>query len=129
MKTFNCLTCGETGIWRHQTVNKYCSLTCQQRYQYLQYIKEWKEGNVDGRKGKLQTSNHIKRYVLEKYNHKCAECNINNWNGKSIVLELDHVNGQSTDNREENLRVLCPNCHSQTHTYKAKNKGNGRKER
>lgn len=44
------------------------------------------------------------------------------WNGKKITLDLDHINGDNTDNRIENLRFLCPNCHSQTETYKGLNK-------
>ena len=43
------------------------------------------------------------------------------WNGKPIVLDLDHINGDNTDNRLVNLRFLCPNCHSQTSTYKGAN--------
>jgi hypothetical protein len=47
----------------------------------------------------------------------CALCGISVWTGKSLVLHLDHINGVPTDNRLENLRVLCPNCHSLTDTY------------
>jgi len=42
------------------------------------------------------------------------------WNGKPITLELDHINGINDDNRIENLRIICPNCHSQTETYRSK---------
>ena len=49
--------------------------------------------------------------------------------GKSIVLELEHIDGNSDNNTEENLTILCPNCHSQTLTYKNRNKGNGRHNR
>ena len=50
---------------------------------------------------------------------KCLECGITKeWNCKPIVLEIDHINGKSDDNRIENLRMLCPNCHSQTNTYR-----------
>jgi len=54
---------------------------------------------------------------------KCVECGIGNeYNGKPITLELDHINGDNLDNKLENLRILCPNCHSQTPTYKSKNR-------
>lgn len=52
---------------------------------------------------------------------KCKECGITTWNNKSITLELDHINGISNDHKYNNLRILCPNCHSQTPTFKAKN--------
>jgi DNA-directed RNA polymerase subunit RPC12/RpoP len=129
MKLYHCLNCGTENAWSHQKTNKYCDNKCQQEFQYKQYITEWKQGLQDGRKGKLQTSGYIHRYILEKQGYKCAECNITEYNGLPITLELDHINGNSTDNTEENLRCLCPNCHSQTSTYRAKNKGNGRKER
>lgn len=65
---------------------------------------------------------------LAKYNvldYKCAICgNIGEWNGVSLTLQIDHINGIRNDNRKENLRWLCPNCHSQTDTYCGKNKTN-----
>jgi 5-methylcytosine-specific restriction endonuclease McrA len=55
--------------------------------------------------------------------YKCALCNnTGTWNGTILRLELDHINGISNDNRKENLRWLCPNCHSQTETFGGKNK-------
>lgn len=56
----------------------------------------------------------------------CSECKIDEWNNKPIVLDLDHINGLSNDNRYLNLRFLCPNCHSQTETYRGKNINNGK---
>ncbi len=55
--------------------------------------------------------------------HKCECCGNTQWMGKPISLEVDHVNGVSTDHRLENLRILCPNCHAQTETYRGKNIG------
>lgn len=56
----------------------------------------------------------IKELILE---YKCSDCGIIDWNGKKLSLQLDHINGVSNDNRMENLRFLCPNCHSQTKTW------------
>lgn len=55
-------------------------------------------------------------------NNKCDECKLDHWNGKTIQCELDHIDGDRTNHRLENLRILCPNCHSQTDTFRAKNK-------
>ena len=55
--------------------------------------------------------------------YKCAFCNnVGIWMGKPLTLELDHINGNNTDNRIENLRFLCPSCHSQTETFGGKSK-------
>lgn len=63
------------------------------------------------------------RLVKEGYlEYKCARCGINEWMGEPISLQLDHQNGKNNDHRLENLRFLCPNCHSQTDTYAGKNK-------
>lgn len=111
--------------------NIYCSNKCQLDFQYETYIKNWKEGNEDGFRGKYDTSNHIKRYLFEKYNHSCSECNWNKINPytNKIPLELEHIDGNFENNKEENLKLLCPNCHSLTATYKGSNRGNGRHAR
>ena len=53
--------------------------------------------------------------------HRCEICGNNEWNGRPIPLQLHHINGNPTDNRIENLQVLCPNCHAQTDNYSGKN--------
>ncbi len=65
----------------------------------------------------------VKSWYLRTVEYKCESCNIHEWNGKHLVLELEHINGDRRDNRKENLKLLCPNCHSQTETFrKRKNK-------
>lgn len=54
---------------------------------------------------------------------RCGRCHLVSWLGESISLHLDHINGHRNDHRLENLRLLCPNCHSQTATYCGRNKG------
>lgn len=52
----------------------------------------------------------------------CEVCERQEWNGKPIPLELDHMDGNHSNNKLENLRILCPNCHAQTPTYKINNR-------
>jgi len=69
-----------------------------------------------------------RRKILLEQNGKCAECGIDEfWNGKPLKFEVDHVSGDRTDNTRKNLRCLCPNCHSQTDTYKTLNHIGGKK--
>lgn len=68
---------------------------------------------------------HLKKRLLKEglLENKCAICGqLPEWNGKPLTLELDHINGLSNDNRLENLRIICPHCHSQTDNYAGKNK-------
>ena len=70
-----------------------------------------------------QSSHHLlKRLINEGYKeYKCEECGINEWQGKPLSLQLEHIDGNHFNNRLENLKILCPNCHSQTTTFAGKN--------
>ncbi|MCR4306090.1 MAG: HNH endonuclease [Candidatus Daviesbacteria bacterium] len=68
--------------------------------------------------GQRQKSFLLRRALIEsKVEYKCIICGINKWRGKDLSLEVDHIDGNSEDNRIRNLRFLCPNCHTQTSTY------------
>ncbi len=123
-----CLNCG-----KEITGKKYCNNQCQHDYQYHQYIMDWKSGIKDGSKGKLkfEVSRHVRRYLFEKYNNRCCKCGWRKKNPitKLIPLQINHIDGNSRNHKEENLELICPNCHSLTETYMALNRGNGDKER
>ena len=126
---FTCLNCGKTQNGRK--VRKFCNSKCQQEFEYKKYIDEWKNGNVNGMRGEFNISRHIRRYLFNKYDNKCALCGwskINIYTG-NVPLEIDHIDGDYKNNNEDNLILLCPNCHSLTPTYKALNIGQGRKGR
>lgn len=66
---------------------------------------------------------HLKDRLLRAglLRNECSHCGLQDWQGARLVMHLDHINGIRNDNRLENLRMLCPNCHSQTETYSGKN--------
>jgi 5-methylcytosine-specific restriction endonuclease McrA len=82
------------------------------------------EDILAGKVPTFQTNPLRKRLLDEKIKeHKCENCELTNWLGNKIPLELEHVNGVKTDHRLENLKLLCPNCHALTPTYRGKNIG------
>lgn len=78
---------------------------------------------LDGKCPQYQTNKLRKRLISEGVKeHKCEICGIESWLGKKLALELDHIDGDRYNNNLNNLRIICPNCHSQTETYRGKNK-------
>ena len=78
---------------------------------------------LEGKYPSYQTYKLKIRLLKEGYKeNRCDECGIEDWNGKPLTMELDHIDGDRTNHKEKNLRMLCPNCHAQTETYRAKNK-------
>jgi predicted nucleic acid-binding Zn ribbon protein len=109
--TNSCAVCGTI-----TTNQKFCSSKC---FGIEKHIS--KEKAVVN--NELAYWRQIKTYLL-KTAFKCSECGISEWNNKPISLECDHIDGDITNNRLSNARLLCPNCHSQTPTFRFKNVNN-----
>lgn len=122
MKTFNCINCGIEVAKGYTKLNKYCSNKCQFDYQSRLKLNEWLEGRYFNKKG--NPPNVAKEWIKQKQNNACLHCGITEWNNKPITFQFDHIDGNSDNNTPENIRMLCPNCHSQTETYGVKNKNN-----
>ena len=119
-----CLFCGKP------VRNKYCGPACQHAYHQKIYIERWLEGKETGSKGSgdtLDISKYVRRYLLEQANYQCTLCGWSkrNVHTDTIPLEIDHIDGDWKNNSPDNLRVLCPNCHALTPTYRGANRGNG----
>lgn len=78
---------------------------------------------LEGKHPYYQTLKLKKRLIKEGIKqNKCEFCEITEWNGKSLSMQLDHIDGNPHNHKMDNLRIICPNCHSQTETYCGKNK-------
>jgi hypothetical protein len=124
MKTFHCIHCNKENPWVRSHSNKYCNNTCQGEHRFItETLLKFKKGGTANRRTQIKCLTHLHGY-------QCALCgNKGEYNKMPLVLQLDHIDGNAGHHMPKNLRLLCPNCHSQTDTFVAKNKGKGRQAR
>lgn len=106
-------------VWPAHSTTVNCGQECRLDAEYAESAKRLTRDST-------LASHAVKRYLF-RYGHadkRCLVCGLDEWMGKPIPLTLDHINGVHNDNRLENLRIICANCHSQTDTFCGKNKGN-----
>ena len=105
-------------------------INCLRRRNSDEKINIWKLTGYTGCEPQTTLRNVIRKYIFEKQNKKCSICGMESfWNGKELHFILDHINGDASNNREENLRLICPNCDSQLSTFKSRNKNSARNQK
>ena len=122
MKTYNCANCNKECNWRHQGSNKFCSQPCSAKYKTIDHKRKFFSGLLEKRIDRPTA----RKYLAEARGYKCEVCSVSDWHGKPITLHVDHKNGDPSNDHPDNLRLICPNCHSQTQFLGGANKGRGR---
>ena len=126
-KVGQCLNCSER---LRSSRSKFCNAECQHNYERDSYIRRWLAGQETGGSDK-HVSNRVRHYLYSLHGRKCWLCGWAEVNPKTLVVpvQIDHIDGDAGNNSPDNLRLLCPNCHSLTENFGSLNTGNGRKWR
>lgn len=119
-----CLNCGQQ---LNKSQNKYCSIKCQNEYQQIKEVEKIFNNEKSGLKNATTSSpkirDSLRNYLLKKSNYSCELCGCNwiNPYSNQTILEIHHIDGDRNNNLEDNLQVLCPNCHAMTPNYRSLN--------
>ena len=123
-KLSRCQHCGTEVKQNKHMTRKFCSNRCQGDFKFINSFLDWYY--------LLDTSfenKTLREFLRVWVGYKCSVCGISDWNNKEITLEVEHIDGNSENSSRDNVCLLCPNCHSQTPTYKGRNVGKGRHSR
>ncbi len=131
----NCKNCGifflKKRLWS-KTERLFCSRECELVFKKQSFLDSWQNGDHCGYiENTLDISTFVRSYIKNKFNHQCSACGWKQKNPYSglCYLEIHHIDGNAKNCKEENLDLLCPNCHSLTPNYRFLNKESKRKPR
>ena len=119
---YNCLNCKIECKATYQKTNKFCSVACSTAHKSANHKRKFFFGLLEKRIDRPTA----RKYLAEARGYKCEVCGASDWQGKPITLHVDHINGDPSNDHPNNLRLICPNCHSQTEFLGGANKGRGR---
>jgi DNA-binding CsgD family transcriptional regulator len=118
-----CLYCG-----KETDGKKFCDAKCNGQHRHNQAYFDFLNNNEKYCVG-YYTAKNFKDFFLKEQNNKCAICGIEPiWMNKEMVFVLDHIDGDCSNNKRKNLRLICPNCDAQTDTFKSKTKHSKRRD-
>lgn len=122
----NCEIC-DNKLKKNST--RFCSPTCRGQNARNEKFKKIESGELKYKSSNGNSKNRLyKLYLIKKNGHRCMICDLSEWMGQPIPLQLDHIDGDSDNDKLYNIRNVCPNCHAQTPTYCGKNKGKGKRK-
>jgi len=120
-----CAVCSK--VFYSKKGRKYCSCKCFGELRAKDKLQDWLDNKIAGYRNK-RAAKWIKDYLFKTRGEKCELCGWskhNPYSGRS-ALEIDHIDGNWKNNRPENLRIICPNCHALTENFRGLNRGHGR---
>lgn len=126
-----CEQCGKTKEMPDRKTTRFCSQKCWVENKKNTVILKWERNEFDGATAKGSLSKTLRDYLIEKYDYKCQKCSWNTPHPKTGIppLQVNHIDGNPSNNFISNLEVICPNCHALTNNWGGYNRGNGRKSR
>jgi len=117
-----CKNCSTNFKHGYSHSGQYCSKMCEGIYRSNEHKRKFFSGLLEKRIDRPTA----RKYLAEERDYKCEVCSLSDWQGNPITLHVDHLNGDPSNDHPDNLRLICPNCHSQTEFLGGANKGRGR---